>query len=70
MLTRLSAEQLKKGDILINNNHGFQIEIRDVGKKNVRYINLETGEKVKSFTRKFNFMLREKVFSVATAVAE
>tara|TARA_R110000787_G_scaffold143788_4_gene257565 strand:+ start:167 stop:367 length:201 start_codon:yes stop_codon:yes gene_type:complete len=58
-----SAEQLNKGDILINNNHGFQIEIRDVGKKNVRYINLETGEKVKSFTRKFNFMLREKVFT-------
>ena len=62
-----SAEQLNKGDILINNNHGFQIEIRDVGKKNVRYINLETGEKVKSFTRKFNFMLREKVFSLITA---
>ena len=62
-----SAEQLNKGDILINNNHGFQIEIREVGKKNVRYINLETGEKVKSFTRKFNFMLREKVFSLITA---
>jgi len=59
-----SAEKLNQGDILINNNHGFQIEIRDVGKKNVRYINLETGEKVKSFTRKFNFMLREGVFTI------
>ena len=57
-----SAEQLNQGDILLNSNHGFEIEIREVGKKNVRYINLETGEKVKSFTSKFNFMLREGVF--------
>ena len=60
----MQAENLNSGDILINNNHGFQIQIRDVGKKNVRYINLETGEKVKSFTNKFNFMLREGVFTL------
>ena len=60
----MQATDLNAGDILINNNHGFQIEIRDAGKKNVRYINLETGEKVKSFTRKFNFMLREGVFTL------
>ena len=59
-----SVSELKKGDILLNNNHGFEIEIRDIGKKNTRYINLETGEKVKSFTSKFNFMLREGVFSL------
>lgn len=57
-----SAQELKKGQILANTNHGFSIEIVEVGKKNVRYINLETGEKVKSLTSKFNFMLREGVF--------
>jgi len=56
------AEQLRKGDILLNTNHNFQIEIRDVGKKNVRWLNLDTGEKMKSFTTRFNFMLREGVF--------
>ena len=54
---------LKVGDILRNTNHGFEIEIKEIGKKNTRYINLETGEKVKSFTSKFNFMLREGVFT-------
>ena len=58
-----SAEELTVGDILVNTNHGFEIEIKEVGKKNTRYINLETGEKVKSFTSKFNFMLRSGVFS-------
>ena len=57
-----SVNELTKGDILRNTNHGFEIEIREIGKKNTRYINLETGEKVKSFTAKFNFMLREGVF--------
>ena len=57
-----SAQELKVGDILINTNHNFEIEIREIGKKNVRYVNLETGEKVKSFTDKFNFMLRSGVF--------
>ena len=61
-----NANELKTGDILTNTNHGFDIEIREVGAKNVRYINLETGEKVKSFTVKFNFMLREGVFVVKT----
>ena len=58
-----NANELNKGDILKNTNHGFEIEIKEVGKKNVRYVNLETGEKVKSFTSKFNFMLREGVFT-------
>ena len=57
-----SVNELKKGDILKNTNHGFNIEIREIGAKNTRYVNLETGEKVKSFTSKFNFMLREGVF--------
>ena len=57
-----SVNELSKGDILTNTNHGFKVEIVDIGKKNTRYINLETGEKVKSFTSKFNFMLREGVF--------
>ena len=57
-----TAMELKAGDILTNTNHNFDIEIREVGKKNTRYINLDTGEKVKSFTSKFNFMLREGVF--------
>jgi len=57
-----SVNELSKGDILINTNHGFEIEIKEIGKKNTRYVNLETGEKVKSLTRKFNFMLREGVF--------
>lgn len=57
-----SVDELKKGDILTNTNHGFDIQIVEIGKKNTRYINLETGEKVKSFTQKFNFMLREGVF--------
>ncbi len=57
-----TVDELKVGDILINTNHGFEIEIKDIGKKNTRYLNLETGEKVKSFTNKFNFMLRENVF--------
>ena len=60
-----SVNELKKGDILTNNNHGFDIKIVEIGKKNTRYINLETGEKVKSFTSKFNFMLREGVFTKA-----
>ena len=59
-MTKLN--ELKKGDILRNTNHGFEIEITEIGKKNIRYRNLETAEKVKSFTRKFNFMLREGVF--------
>lgn len=58
-----SVNELAAGDILVNTNHGFEIEIKEVGKKNTRYINLETGEKVKSFTSKFNFMLREGVFA-------
>jgi hypothetical protein len=58
----MQASELKTGDILTNTNHDFKIEIKEVGKKNVRYLNLETGEKVKSFTRKFNFMLKEGVF--------
>tara|TARA_R110001592_G_scaffold71939_3_gene219545 strand:+ start:6923 stop:7117 length:195 start_codon:yes stop_codon:yes gene_type:complete len=58
----MRADQLTKGDKLINTNHGFEIEIVDVGKKNTRYLNLETGEKIKSFTSKFNFMLRQGVF--------
>lgn len=57
-----SVNELKKGDILTNTNHDFDIEIVGIGKKNTRYLNLETGEKVKSFTSKFNFMLREGVF--------
>lgn len=57
-----SVNELKKGDILKNTNHGFKIEIVEIGKKNTRYINLETGEKIKSFTSKFNFMLRQDVF--------
>jgi len=57
-----SVTELNRGDILTNTNHGFDIEIKEIGKKNTRYINLETGEKVKSFTSKFNFMLREGVF--------
>ena len=57
-----TVNELNKGDILTNTNHGFDIEIVEIGKKNTRYINLETGEKVKSFTSKFNFMLRESVF--------
>ena len=57
-----TVAELKVGDILTNTNHGFDIKIVDIGKKNTRYINLETGEKIKSFTSKFNFMLRENVF--------
>ncbi len=57
-----TVNDLKAGDILTNVNHGFDIEIVEIGKKNIRYINLETGEKVKSFTSKFNFMLRNGVF--------
>ena len=57
-----SANELSVGDILKNTNHGFSIEIKEIGAKNTRYVNLETGEKVKSFTAKFNFMLREGVF--------
>ena len=59
-----SVNDLKKGDVLKSANHGFEIEIVEIGKKNTRYLNLETGEKVKSFTSKFNFMLREGVFVV------
>jgi len=55
-----SVSELKRGDILRKTNHGF--EIVEIGKKNTRYLNLETGEEVKSFTSKFNFMLREGVF--------
>lgn len=63
-----SVNELVKGDILINTNHGFEIKITEIGKKNTRYINLETGEKVKSFTRKFNFMLREGVFNLVSEI--
>ncbi len=58
----ISVNELKAGDVLENTNHGFDIEIKEIGKKNTRYINLDTGETVKSFTKKFNFMLREGVF--------
>ena len=57
-----SVADLKVGDILKSTNHGFEIEIKEIGAKNTRYVNLETGEKVKSPTSKFNFMLREGVF--------
>ena len=57
-----TVNELNVGDILVSTNHNFEIEIRDIGRKNTRYLNLETGEKVKTFTSKFNFMLREKVF--------
>ena len=57
-----TVSDLSVGDILKNTNHGFEIEIKEIGKKNVRYINLETGEKVKSFTSKFNFMIKSGVF--------
>jgi hypothetical protein len=62
MNTLKSVDQLSQGDILVNVNHGFEIKIGEIGKKNTRYVNLETGEKVKSSTSKFNFMLREGVF--------
>ena len=58
----MKITELKKGDILTNTNHEFNIEIVEIGKKNTRYINLETGEKIKSFTDKFSFMLRQGVF--------
>ncbi len=58
----MNIKDIKEGDILANTNHGFDIEIKKVGKKSIRYINLETGEKVKSFTSKFNFMLQKEVF--------
>jgi hypothetical protein len=57
-----TVNELSKGDILTSTNHGFDIEIMEIGKKNTRYINLETGEKVKGPTSMFNFMLREGVF--------
>ena len=57
-----NVSELKKGDILTNTNHGFDIRIKEIGKKNTRYVNLETGEGIKSPTQKFNFMLREGVF--------
>ena len=59
-----TVNELKKGDILTNINHGFDIQIIEIGKNNIRYVNLESGEKVKSLTHKFNFMLREGVFYV------
>ena len=62
-----TVNNLKVGDILVNTNHGFEIEIKEIGKKNTRYLNLETGDKVKSFTSKFNFMLRENVFVIKDA---
>jgi len=62
-----TVNEIKKGDILTNTNHGFDIVIVEIGKKNTRYINLETGEKVKSFTSKFNFMLRNNVFVAKAA---
>ena len=57
-----TVTELSVGDVLKNTNHGFEIEILEIGKKNTRYRNLETGDKVKSLTSKFNFMLREGVF--------
>jgi hypothetical protein len=63
----MNAEQIKKGDLLTSSNHGFDIEISEVGKKNVRWVNLETGEKCKTYTHKFNFMLREGIFTTKTA---
>ncbi len=57
-----SVNELSKGDILTSTNHGFDIEITEIGKKNTRYLNLETGEKIKSFTSRFNWMLREGIF--------
>ena len=41
-----SADELQKGDILKNTNHGFEIKIVEIGRKNIRYVNLETGEKL------------------------
>ena len=58
-----TVNDLKTGDILTNVNHGFDIKIVAIGKKNTRYINLETGEKIKSFTSKFNWMLRNGIFT-------
>jgi hypothetical protein len=57
-----TVNELQSGEILVNVNHGFEIQMGEIGKKNTRYINLETGEKVKSFTSKFNFMLQQGVF--------
>jgi hypothetical protein len=57
-----TVNELQSGDILVNVNHGFEIQMGEIGKKNTRYTNLDTGEKVKSFTSKFNFMLQQGVF--------
>ena len=57
-----TVSELKKGDILTNTSHGFDIEIKRIGKNVMRYKNLETGGKVKSFTSEFNFMLFCGVF--------
>jgi hypothetical protein len=57
-----TVNELQAGDILVNVNHGFEIKMGEIGKKNTRYINLETGEKIKSFTSKFNWMLQQGVF--------
>jgi hypothetical protein len=58
----ITVSDLSKGDILKSVNHGFELEIKEIGNKNTRWVNLETGEKVKTATSKFNFMLREGVF--------
>tara|TARA_R100000995_G_C3475634_1_gene120800 strand:- start:667 stop:939 length:273 start_codon:yes stop_codon:yes gene_type:complete len=50
------------GDTMLSTNHGFLIEIIEVGKKNIRWRNLETGETMKTLTRKFNWMVREAIF--------
>ena len=51
-----SVQELKVGDTLTNTNHNFDIEIREIGKKNVRYVNLETpGEKVFWLYRQVQF---------------
>ena len=53
---------VKKGDTMFSTNHGFTIEILEVGKKNVRWKNLQTGENMKTQTRKFNWMVRQAIF--------
>ena len=59
------TKDLQKNDTLKNTEEGYTIRVDEVGQKNsrwIKYTRLDSGEKVKAFSSKFNKLLNSGVF--------
>ena len=62
------TKDLTKNDTLKNTEEGYTIRVDEVGQKNsrwIKYTRLDSGEKVKAFSSKFNKLLNSGVFVIS-----